>query len=135
MPISPRSRNKALHSCSCSFVYSVREISTATRIPSLKSRPETTPIFAGLLAERATHCYIVHYAQANSSTSRGTGPADWVRMARRFVFERGDCVRERIAFGILILLLILLFAFTFAVLGKGEYEPAGKPHQVSSGLA
>jgi len=56
-------------------------------------------------------------------------------MARRFVFERGDCVRERIAFGILILLLILLFAFTFAVLGKGEYEPAGKPHQVSSGLA
>jgi len=45
-------------------------------------------------------------------------------------------VRERIAFGILILLLILLFAFTFAVLGKGEYEPArGVPHQVSSNLA
>jgi hypothetical protein len=33
-------------------------------------------------------------------------------------------VRERLAFGILILLLICLFAFTFAVLGKGEYEPA-----------
>lgn len=45
-------------------------------------------------------------------------------------------MRERIAFGILILLLILLFAFTFAVLGKGEYEPAEKPpHQVASGLA
>jgi hypothetical protein len=57
-------------------------------------------------------------------------------MARTFVFERGEEVRERIAFGILILLLILLFAFTFAVLGKGEYEPAGKPpHQVASGLA
>jgi hypothetical protein len=51
-------------------------------------------------------------------------------------FERGDEVRERLAFGILILLLILLFAFTFAVLGKGEYEPAGKPpNQVSSSLA
>ena len=28
------------------------------------------------------------------------------------------------AFGILIILLIFLFAFTFAILGKGEYEPA-----------
>jgi hypothetical protein len=57
-------------------------------------------------------------------------------MARRFVFERGGEVRERIAFGILILLLILLFAFTFAVLGKGEYEPAiAVPHQVSPSLA
>jgi hypothetical protein len=57
-------------------------------------------------------------------------------MARRFVFERGDEVRERLAFGILILLLIILFAFTFAVLGKGEYEPAGEaPPQVSSSLA
>jgi hypothetical protein len=35
-------------------------------------------------------------------------------------------VRERLAFGILIILLIFLFAFTFAVLGKGEYEPAGE---------
>lgn len=34
-------------------------------------------------------------------------------------------MRERLTFGILILLLIFLFAFTFAVLGKGEYEPAG----------
>ena len=33
-------------------------------------------------------------------------------------------MRERLAFGILILLLIFLFAFTFAVLGKREYEPA-----------
>ena len=33
-------------------------------------------------------------------------------------------LRERVAFGILIVLLIFLFAFTFAVLGKGEYEPA-----------
>ena len=57
-------------------------------------------------------------------------------MARRLVFERGDELRERVAFGILILLLILLFAFTFAVLGKGEYEPAEKaPPYVSSSLA
>jgi hypothetical protein len=57
-------------------------------------------------------------------------------MAGRFVFERGDKVRERLAFGILILLLICLFAFTFAVLGKGEYEPTGvKSHQVSQSLA
>ncbi len=33
-------------------------------------------------------------------------------------------MRERLAFGILVLLLIFLFAFVFAVLGKGEYEPA-----------
>ena len=57
-------------------------------------------------------------------------------MARRFVFERGDKVRERLVFGILILLLICLFAFTFAILGKGEYEPTGEePHQVSQSLA
>jgi hypothetical protein len=57
-------------------------------------------------------------------------------MARRFIFERGDKVRERLAFGILILLLICLFAFTFAILGKGEYEPTGEaPHQVSRSLA
>jgi hypothetical protein len=57
-------------------------------------------------------------------------------MARRFVLERGDEVRERLAFGILILLLILLFAFTFAVLGKGEYEPGAEAQpQVTSSLA
>lgn len=45
-------------------------------------------------------------------------------------------MRERLAFGILILLLIILFAFTFAVLGKGEYEPTGEvTPQVSSSLA
>jgi len=57
-------------------------------------------------------------------------------MARKFVFQRGDEVRERLAFGILILLLICLFAFTFAVLGKGEYKPSGEaPHQVSRSQA
>ena len=45
-------------------------------------------------------------------------------------------LRERLAFAILIAVLIFLFAFTFAVLGKGEYEPAGEaPPHVSSGLA
>ena len=67
---------------------------------------------------------------------RRTCLADWVRMALRFVLKRGDKVRERLAFGILILLLICLFAFTFAVLGKGEYEPTGeKPQQLSQSLA
>jgi hypothetical protein len=53
------------------------------------------------------------------------------------VFERGDQVRERLAFGILIVLLIFLFAFTFAVLGKGEYVPGGGevPPQAPSRLA
>ena len=45
-------------------------------------------------------------------------------------------MRERLAFGVLIVLLIFLFAFTFAVLGKGEYKPAGAtPPQISSNLA
>jgi hypothetical protein len=35
-------------------------------------------------------------------------------------------VRERVAFLIIIAVLIFLFAFTFAVLGKGEYEPGGQ---------
>ncbi|MDF2702323.1 MAG: hypothetical protein K0S10_1267 [Rubrobacteraceae bacterium] len=34
-------------------------------------------------------------------------------------------MRERVAFVILVAVLIFLFAFTFAVLGKGEYEPGG----------
>ncbi len=33
-------------------------------------------------------------------------------------------LRERLAFVILIAVLIFLFAMTFAVLGKGEYEPS-----------
>ena len=44
-------------------------------------------------------------------------------------------LRERVAFVILIAVLIFLFAFTFAVLGKGEYEPShgtAPPTQVSA---
>lgn len=33
-------------------------------------------------------------------------------------------MRERLAFGILVLIMIFLFAFVFAVLGRGEYEPS-----------
>ena len=33
-------------------------------------------------------------------------------------------MRERLAFVIMVAILIFLFAFTFAVLGKGEYEPS-----------
>src|ERR687890_1269894 len=88
MPISPRICKSARHSCSCSFVYSVRETSTATCIPStaISARNDADPHEPK--AERATHCYIVHYARVDTSTVRRTGFADWVRMARRFVFER-----------------------------------------------
>jgi hypothetical protein len=45
-------------------------------------------------------------------------------------------LRERLAFVILVAILIFLFAFTFAVLGKGEYEPSHEgnaaPPQTSS---
>jgi hypothetical protein len=41
-------------------------------------------------------------------------------------FERGDWVRERVVFTIMVAILIFLFAFTFAVLGKGEYEPSNE---------
>ena len=33
-------------------------------------------------------------------------------------------MRERLAFGILVMIMIFLFAFVFAVLGRGEYEPS-----------
>ena len=33
-------------------------------------------------------------------------------------------MRERVAFVILVTILIFLFALTFAILGKGEYEPS-----------
>jgi hypothetical protein len=65
------------------------------------------------------HCTL--FTQAGGG---GTGRPDSVRMPETGT-ERGDEVRERLTFGILILLLIFLFAFTFAVLGKGEYEPGG----------
>ena len=35
-------------------------------------------------------------------------------------------VRERVAFLIMVAILIFLFAFTFAILGKGSYEPSGE---------
>src|SRR5215213_2442566 len=103
MPISPRSCKSARHSSSCSFVYSVREVSTVTCIPPLKCCYENAPILTSLRVERDTNCYIVHYAAANTNKCGETDLLDWVRMARRFVFERGDEVRERLAFGILIL--------------------------------
>ncbi|QYJ14476.1 hypothetical protein Rxycam_00272 [Rubrobacter xylanophilus DSM 9941] len=41
-------------------------------------------------------------------------------------------MRERLAYGILVAILILLFAMTFAVLGKGEYEPSPEGEHHSS---
>jgi hypothetical protein len=43
--------------------------------------------------------------------------------------------RERLAFVILIAVLIFLFAFTFAVLGKGEYEPGSTTPTHSSPIS
>ncbi len=43
-------------------------------------------------------------------------------LARTFGEE--TWVRERVAFVIMVAILIFLFAFTFAILGKGEYEPS-----------
>lgn len=58
---------------------------------------------------------------------RQAGRVDPIQLEwRGHVLERGDGVRERVTFGILVLLLIFLFAFVFAVLGKGEYEPGGE---------
>ncbi|MGF1471604.1 MAG: hypothetical protein ACFB50_07680 [Rubrobacteraceae bacterium] len=33
-------------------------------------------------------------------------------------------MRERIAFGVLVIIMIFLFAFVFAILGRGEYDPS-----------
>ncbi|BBL78690.1 hypothetical protein RxyAA322_05440 [Rubrobacter xylanophilus] len=41
-------------------------------------------------------------------------------------------MRERLAYGILVAILIFLFAMTFAVLGKGEYEPSPKGEHSSA---
>ncbi|CAN5880277.1 hypothetical protein BH23ACT11_BH23ACT11_08690 [soil metagenome] len=35
-------------------------------------------------------------------------------------------MRERVAFGILVMIMIFLFAFVFAVLGRGEYDPSAE---------
>lgn len=37
---------------------------------------------------------------------------------------RGEKVRERLVYGVLVAILIMLFAFVFAILGRGEYEPS-----------
>jgi hypothetical protein len=44
-------------------------------------------------------------------------------------------LRERLAFAILIAVLIFLFAFTFAILGKGEYEPGSTTPSNSSPIS
>jgi hypothetical protein len=42
------------------------------------------------------------------------------------ILEEEAWVRERVAFVIMIAILIFLFAFTFAILGKGSYQPSGE---------
>ena len=41
-------------------------------------------------------------------------------------------MRERVAFTIMVAILIFLFAFTFAILGKGEYQPKGEGRLVQA---
>jgi hypothetical protein len=43
-------------------------------------------------------------------------------------------VRERVAFLIMVAILIFLFAFTFAILGKGSYEPSGEENASAPGF-
>lgn len=46
-------------------------------------------------------------------------------MLSKAVSDRGVKMRrERIVFAIMVFIMIVLFAFTFAVLGKGEYDPS-----------
>lgn len=42
-------------------------------------------------------------------------------------------MRERIAYGIVILIMVFLFAFVFAILGKGEYAPPS-PQKHGAGI-
>jgi succinate dehydrogenase hydrophobic anchor subunit len=53
-----------------------------------------------------------------------------MRLARTFGEE--IWVRERVTFLIMVAVLIFLFAFTFAILGKGAYEPSGEENASAS---
>jgi hypothetical protein len=44
-------------------------------------------------------------------------------MAFDIICNKGDGVRERVAYLFMIGILVLLIAVVFAVLGKGEYRP------------
>jgi hypothetical protein len=44
-------------------------------------------------------------------------------------------VRERVGFVIMVAVLIFLFAFTFAILGKGSYEPSGEENASAPAFA
>lgn len=68
-----------------------------------------------------------------------TPRSGWVRITQSQGPKRGDLVRERLAFGILVFVMIFLFAFVFYVLGRGEYKPspegAAPSHVISGPLA
>jgi hypothetical protein len=53
-------------------------------------------------------------------------------MALDRVCNKGDDMRERIAYLLMIGIMILLIAVVFAVLGKGEYQPPTPKEQVSA---
>ncbi len=91
-------------------------------------------VMFGPLSERLLHVATLYITR---SRSKATPVERVVKIGiewRRTKFERGDWVRERLAFVIMVAILIFLFAFTFAVLGKGEYEPSegSAPFQASS---
>src|SRR5918998_1508469 len=124
MPISRRSPNSCRHSCSCSSVYSGKDGSTSISTPFAGARCYKAADFRSLSDETATRCYIVHYAAEKGGFVRETPCLVWYRMAPRRGSREEIWVRERVAFTIMVAILIFLFAFTFAVLGKGEYEPS-----------
>ncbi len=50
-------------------------------------------------------------------------------MALGEICNKGDNVRERLAYLFMITVLIVLMALTFGVLGKGEYKTPGPPEE------
>ena len=73
--------------------------------------------------ETATHCYIVHDTVDKGGPFIERLVEIGIEWRDDEAYERRS-VRERLAFVIMVAILIFLFAFTFAVLGKGEYEPS-----------
>jgi hypothetical protein len=53
-------------------------------------------------------------------------------MAPDKICNKGDDMRERMAYLLMVCVMILLIAVVFAVLGKGEYQPPSPKGQGSA---
>ncbi len=51
------------------------------------------------------------------------------------ICNKGDNVRERLAYLIVIAMLILLITFVLAVLGKGEWQPPSRQEQEKGSIS